>query len=76
MPKHHKQSPGRRWGAMGAPSSRRTQGTATGEQLCANAEDETLCCCQYGTHHFAKTFTFKQQGGIMKTDKNMKEVLI
>ena len=30
-------------------SARRTPGTATGEHLSSNTQDETLCCCQYRT---------------------------
>ena len=49
-----------------APSARRTPGTATGEHLCADAEDEAFCCRQYRTHPFEKTFTFNRRCGIMK----------
>ena len=32
-----------------APSARRTPGTATGEHLCADSQNESLCRCQYRT---------------------------
>ena len=32
--------------------ARRTPGTATGEQLRADAQDEALCLCQLRTHYF------------------------
>ena len=31
---------------------RQMPGTATGEHLRADAQDETLCLCQVRTHHF------------------------
>jgi hypothetical protein len=70
---HHTRSPGRRWGAMGAPpvaessdlsewqrsaddeaapSARKMPGTATGEHLRADTENESFCVCPVRTHKF------------------------
>ena len=34
-------------------------GPANRKHLCADAEDEALCCCQYRTHSFVVVFQVK-----------------